>query len=226
VPGSLSETFGFRQEPLERRNAAMKGSRGDRKRDSCELGDTLPHSIPHRIAKARFAPAPAPVFTVIVLVTLALGNGANTAIFSLVNGVLIKPIPYPQAESLVGWTANGADAIVHAVHVKHPERNTVFDVLPEQAVMTRRQLLDRSASDRCLTFPYTSPSRAAVLSQDGMAAIGGNQSLCEAGKKQNLPLQIVDGWSAIRKLATAERIADSCWEIPLVQQPVVGRKGC
>ena len=44
----------------------------------------------------------APVFIVIVLVTLALGIGSNTALFSVVNGVLIKPLPYPQSERLVG----------------------------------------------------------------------------------------------------------------------------
>ena len=51
----------------------------------------------------------APVFTAITLITLAAGIGANTAVFSVLESVLLKPLPYPQPERLaaVQLTARG-----------------------------------------------------------------------------------------------------------------------
>jgi len=51
----------------------------------------------------------APLFTAVTLITLAVGVGANTVIFSVIEGVLLKPLPYPHADQLIGvwYTAPG-----------------------------------------------------------------------------------------------------------------------
>jgi putative ABC transport system permease protein len=48
-----------------------------------------------------------PLFTMVAIIALALGIGANTAIFSVVNGILLRPLPYEESEKLIALSERG-----------------------------------------------------------------------------------------------------------------------
>ena len=67
--------------------------------------DELRHDLTFALRQLRIAPA----FTLIAAVTLALGIGANSAIFALVDATLLRPLPYRDADRLVTiWETSGA----------------------------------------------------------------------------------------------------------------------
>jgi putative ABC transport system permease protein len=58
---------------------------------------TLGNQFKHVIRRLMHSP----LFTIVTLVTIGVAVGANTAIFSVINGILLKPLPYPEPERLV-----------------------------------------------------------------------------------------------------------------------------
>ncbi len=74
----------------------------------------------------------APLFSALTLITLAIGVGANTVIFSVVEGVLLKPLPYHHSEQLIGvWhTAPGINIkelnMCPSIYFIDREQNTTF----------------------------------------------------------------------------------------------------
>src|SRR5689334_24119783 len=85
-----------------------------------------------------------PGFAFVAILTLALGIGANTSIFSVVNAVLLRPLPYPHSERLMVVSQRDNDqpsiSISLPDYLDYRRDNTVF----EHLAVARRQSFNLS----------------------------------------------------------------------------------
>lgn len=85
----------------ERRSVPTPSSRSPRGRPKNNRGNTMLDAFRQDLVFAVRSLARNPLFSVAALVTLGLGVGATTSMFSLVNGVLLTPLPYQEADRLI-----------------------------------------------------------------------------------------------------------------------------
>ena len=100
-----------------------------------------------------------PVFTTVAILTLALGIGMNSAVFSVVSAALIKPLPYPDSERIV-WLAN-SDRRLHREVASAPDfadwREQAHSFEAMAGYMTRDSTLQDGDQSAKHSFVSTTP---------------------------------------------------------------------
>ncbi len=144
--------------------------------------------------------AKSPGVTFVIVLTLALGIGANTAIFGIVNGFLLRPLPVRDPEQIVVLAIQQKDAPVGSSGFAYPEfvdfreqANTFSDVFA--IVLSNVQLAFRGESEQCFAN-YVSNGFFTAL---GVKPSAGRLFLPNEGETPGEPLIAVLGYSYWQK---------------------------
>ncbi len=149
-----------------------------------------------------------PGFTIVAVLTLALGVGATSAMFSVVNGVLLKPMPYPEPQALV------------RVHEVLPQYGT-FSVAPANFRDWRAQ---SNSFERIATYSGTGGTFAF---SDGPERIQGTAVSWDLFELLRIPPAIGSGFAATQDVPGANNVivlSHRLWERRFNADPsVIGR---
>lgn len=103
----------------------------------------------HDVVAALRAMARSPLYTVIALLTLAVGIGANTATFSVLRSIVMRPLPYPAAGELVQvWTDHRARGRAEPEWLSPPQYFAIRDRVPAFAAVAGYQGWGPSLTDQ------------------------------------------------------------------------------
>jgi len=141
-----------------------------------------------------------PGFTLLAVLTLALGIGANTAIFSIVNGVLLKPLPYPEPERLVMLWERNPQKGMEQESVTPPDfddwqaQQKVFEHLAFWTGDTEFNLVQAGGSEK-IRASYISANLFPAL---GVQALEGRAFLPEEDRKEGNRVAVIsyDFWQS------------------------------
>ena len=108
-----------------------------------------------------------PWVTTVVLLTLAVGIGGTTAIFSFVDAILLRPLPYPNADRIVGiWErrpSGQSNAMTTLNYLDYAQQSTVFEHIAATTVCCSATMLGGGATPTPLARLKVSSSYFDVL---------------------------------------------------------------